>query len=369
MIDQVVAFATVQPPPFSSIDQPHPSPDGVSLSLSLSPLLSQSTSLSDGRRRCRRWAPPAPRRRGLLDGLPSTVTCVVFSSDGAHYHHEGRFYGQPAHGKNTWDDEAQAKQAMAIFLAHRVKARTTRAPFFFNDCLLARATPPAMRPPHPTARTSLAQAPVHQVHPHRVNLLDHRGAALLDREELLSLLSLLSLSLLSLPLLSLSLLSLSLLEQLLEQLLAIARADRLEQGGGDEAAWEGKRKLQLLGKERESCEQGKRIEALDEHVLGQTRGRQYDHQADVLLVLDHPHASSFSPRGGCELRAAAAVPGAAVQAHGKVARRAPRHRSRLGQHQVVARLRHARRARPQPDRRLASAEKRARLMASPCWPP
>jgi len=349
----------------------------LSLSLSLPFSLSQRVSptgaagAADGRRRRRGAA-------GLLDGLPSTVTCVVFSSDGAHYHHEGRFYGQPAHGKNTWDDEAQAKQAMAIFLAHRVKARTTRAPFFFNDCLLARATPPAMRPPHPTARTSLAQAPVHQVHPHRVNLLDHRGAALLDREELLSLLSLLSLSLLSLsllslsllslPLLSLSLLSLSLLEQLLEQLLAIARADRLEQGGGDEAAWEGKRKLQLLGKERESCEQGKRIEALDEHVLGQTRGRQYDHQADVLLVLDHPHASSFSPRGGCELRAAAAVPGAAVQAHGKVARRAPRHRSRLGQHQVVARLRHARRARPQPDRRLASAEKRARL-ASPCWPP
>ena len=33
VIDQV-AFAAVQPPPFSSIDQPHPSPDGVSLSLS-----------------------------------------------------------------------------------------------------------------------------------------------------------------------------------------------------------------------------------------------------------------------------------------------------------------------------------------------
>ena len=152
----------------------------LSLSLSLPFSLSQRVSptgaagAADGRRRRRGAA-------GLLDGLPSTVTCVVFSSDGAHYHHEGRFYGQPAHGKNTWDDEAQAKQAMAIFLAHRVKARTTRAPFFFNDCLLARATPPAMRPPHPTARTSLAQAPVHQVHPHRVNLLDHRGAALLDR--------------------------------------------------------------------------------------------------------------------------------------------------------------------------------------------
>ena len=36
VIDQVVAFAAVQPPPFSSIDQPHPSPDGDSLSLSLS---------------------------------------------------------------------------------------------------------------------------------------------------------------------------------------------------------------------------------------------------------------------------------------------------------------------------------------------
>ena len=39
VIYQVVAFAAVQPSPFSSIDQPHP--DGVSLSLSLSLSLSQ----------------------------------------------------------------------------------------------------------------------------------------------------------------------------------------------------------------------------------------------------------------------------------------------------------------------------------------
>ena len=116
---------------------------------------------------------------GLLDRLPSTVSCVVFSSDGVHYHHEGRlpfhgecvtFYGQPAHGKNTWDDEAQAKKAMAIFAAQRVKANNELRSF--NGCLLAHATPLATRTPHPTARTSLAHASVHPVHPH---LLDHRN--------------------------------------------------------------------------------------------------------------------------------------------------------------------------------------------------
>ncbi len=115
---------------------------------------------------------------GLLDGLPPTVSCVVFSSDGVsrHYRRKGRlpFHGECAHGKNPVDSagHALAKRAMLWFeMPQRVEANETTSSFL-NCCLLAHATPPATRTQHPTARTSLAQASVHPVHPH---LLDHRN--------------------------------------------------------------------------------------------------------------------------------------------------------------------------------------------------